>query len=114
MKYLLDTNIASYAVDKDSPYHDAVIERLSQVADDDVVYLSVLTLYETEYGVVLAPEDKKDQIITARDLLKALFPVLPVTEHGSSIFGSLKADYRKKTGINAKATISSSNHLYLD
>ncbi len=103
MKYLLDTNIASYSVDKQSPYHHAVIGRLSQLADDDTAYLSVLTLYETEYGVVLAPDDKRDKVIAARDLLKSLFPALPITVQGSTIFGRLKANYRKKTGIHDRA-----------
>ena len=103
MKYLLDTNIASYSVDKQSHYHRAVIGRLSQLADNDTAHLSVLTLYETEYGVILAPDDKRDKVIAARDLLKSLFPTLPITEQGSTIFGRLKASYREKTGIHDKA-----------
>lgn len=103
MKYLLDTNIASYSVDQQSPYHHAVIARLCQLADDDIAYLSVLTLYETEYGVLLAPNDKRDGVIAARDLLQSLFPTLPVTAPGSSIFARLKAGYRTSTGIGDKA-----------
>jgi predicted nucleic acid-binding protein len=103
MKYLLDTNMASYAVDQQSPYHHAVIGRLSQLAVDDTAYLSVLTLYEIEYGVVLAPADKRDKVIAAHDLLKSLFPILPITVQGSTVFGQLKANYRNKTGIHDKA-----------
>lgn len=46
MKYLLDTNIVSYFADPRSPFHAAPIKRFSALAEEDAVFISVLTLYE--------------------------------------------------------------------
>ncbi len=51
MKYLLDTDIVSYLADKNSPFHEPVRDRLSEAGDDDQVCVSILTLYEIEFGV---------------------------------------------------------------
>lgn len=104
MKYLLDTNIVSYSINRQSPFHKSVIERLSKIDQADEVCISVLTLYEAEYGVLRAKSDLRERVIEARDLMKRLFSILPVNEQGAGIFGRLKHEHRERTGMNQKAS----------
>ena len=59
MNYLLDSNTVSDLYNKASLQHGSVRNRLAALTDKDNVYVSVLTLYEMEYGYANAPMDKK-------------------------------------------------------
>lgn len=59
MNYLLDSNTVSDLYNRSSPQHNVIFERFSTLTDVDNVYVSVLTLYEMEYGYANAPDDKK-------------------------------------------------------
>lgn len=49
-KYLLDTNIISYLADAKSRFHDPVMKAFESLTNEDAVSLSILSLYEIEYG----------------------------------------------------------------
>jgi predicted nucleic acid-binding protein len=70
MKYLLDTNIVSYFSDPGSPFHSATIKRFSALDEEDRVFISVLTLYETEYGIVYAAEEKKSRMAEVKEMMR--------------------------------------------
>ncbi len=59
MKYLLDSNIVSDFYDKFSAGYLGIYANLSSLKDTDSVCISILTLYELEYGYANASDDKK-------------------------------------------------------
>lgn len=62
MKYLLDSNIVSDFYDNASPGQALIARKIAALADVDAVCISILTVYELEYGYANAPEDKKSII----------------------------------------------------
>ena len=50
MKYLLDSNIISDFYDPLSVGHPQIYYRLTQLTANDRVFVSILSLYELEYG----------------------------------------------------------------
>jgi predicted nucleic acid-binding protein len=102
MKYLLDTNIVSYLSDPASRFHTSVEHRFSRLQEEDVIFISVLTLFEIEYGIVYAPQEKKKRMEEVKQMLQHFLAVLPVQEKQAGIFGALKAGYRKLTGVDHK------------
>jgi toxin FitB len=60
VSYLLDTNVVSEWV---KPRPDAQVVRWLAEADEDALYLSVVTLAELRHGVALLPEgDRRDRL----------------------------------------------------
>lgn len=100
-KYLLDSDIITYLEEKNSPLHAPVISRLARLSDDDEVYISVLTIYEMQYGIAFVKEEpgKHKKFLAVQDSIKRRFPILPLSEKGAEIYGEIKAMYRKDTGI---------------
>ena len=103
--YLLDSDIASYLADQNHPAHNRVARRLSQIGGNDVVYLSVISLYEMYFSVENARgnDDKYQAFLTATQSLSRSFPSLPLSENGAQVYGRIKASYKELTGISPKA-----------
>ncbi len=59
MRYLLDTNTISELYDIDASHHSAILDHLGALTDKDRVCISILSLYELEYGWANAPDEKK-------------------------------------------------------
>jgi predicted nucleic acid-binding protein len=78
MRYLLDSNIISDFYDKFSTGHSQICTELSSLKDTDRVCLSVLTLYELEYGHANAPEEKKGILRQKLTETQQDFEVLPL------------------------------------
>jgi len=102
-KYLLDTNIFSYLGNDESPHHTSTMRHLSNVPNGSEIYISILTLYEFQYGIALAPPKEAENLIKSKDSFRQLFQPLDLTESGSECFGNLKSAYKTHTGINQKA-----------
>jgi predicted nucleic acid-binding protein len=60
-KYLFDSDTVSDLYDQFSDNHFKILEKLSSLKGMDDVYISILSLYEFEYGYANAPDDKKSQ-----------------------------------------------------
>ena len=58
MDYLLDSNIISDFYDKNSSHHHKIAQNLRVLSDEEQVFVSIITLYELEYGYSNAPKDK--------------------------------------------------------
>ena len=101
--YLLDTNIISYLEDAESCFYNKLINTISSLNDSDIVSISVLSLYEYEYSMAHADSILRDRLLKTQSTIKDIFTVLPLSAEGAEIFGILKNDYLKKTGINKKA-----------
>lgn len=103
MNYLLDSNTVSDLYNQTSSQHELVRNRLSTLTDKDNVYVSVLTLYEMEYGYANAPVEKKAVIRQQIQSLREDLEILPLNQEAASIFGTLKR------AIQATRMLSSKN-----
>jgi predicted nucleic acid-binding protein len=102
-KYVLDTNIITYLYQKNSLFHSFATEKLMDISHDDKVYISILSIYEYEYGVSFADDMILEELKKAKNTFLELFQVLPLSMKGAEIFGGIKSLYRKETGISPKA-----------
>ena len=105
MNYLLDSNIVSDFYDKDSTNHLQIVQQLGNLNDDDQVFVSIISLYELEYGYNNAPEDMKRVVRKKIEEAKEDFSILPLAIEGSICFGKLKksvVEKRKLKKENAK------------
>jgi len=104
-KYILDTDIVSYLWDKKSVHHAQVVEHLSGLEDDDVVGISVISIYELTYGMDSFKEEKLKVIFkNALESLKSDKDtnIFSLDTNGATYFSQLKLQYKKFTGITAK------------
>ena len=86
--YLIDTNVAISAFHKGNKLHSRVRAWLGTLGDDPV-FISAVSLAETEYGLNLVPTDKKMQ----RDVRSAMatYKVLPINHHTAEVYGKIRA-----------------------
>ena len=94
MLYLLDTCTFSYLEDPESPYNESVLAALDSVDDEDDVCLSILSLYEIEYGLRRAGDTLGRELESAKRHALTLYRVLPLSRRGAMIFAELKNVYR--------------------
>ncbi len=102
MNYLLDSNTVSDLYNRSSPQHNVIFERFSTLTDVDSVYVSILTLYEMEYGYANAPDDKKAII---RQQIQAVcndLELLPLAKEATPLFGVLKKSVKNIKMLSSK------------
>jgi len=100
-KYLLDTNVASLLGSADDHEHHAFFEKFYELADDDIVMVSVITLYEINYGLKNTRDKKQQKEIRKNlELIQRFFEIVPLDAHEMEIYADLKVLYKKYTGIN--------------
>jgi predicted nucleic acid-binding protein len=94
MRYLLDSDSLSDLYTPSSPGHLNISRRLTALLDEDLVFVSVLAVFELEYGWANAPEDKKPFIHQRIARIQTDFSLLPLTPEAARVFGLLKAQLR--------------------
>jgi predicted nucleic acid-binding protein len=104
MRYLLDSDGLSDLYEPDSPGHRNIARRFSALANSDLVFISILALYELEYGYANAPDEKKSVIRQRISSLQEDFPILPLTAEAARVFGALKARFRKVRQLSKKGS----------
>jgi len=111
--YLLDTNIISYLTDSNSPHKDKIKNKLLSLSEDDIVSVSIITLYELSYGLSTLTDTKNKAIFESRiEFIKEYLDIYPLNINEIDIFGMLKAQYKKSTGI-AKTAIKKNDLDFL-
>ena len=72
--------------------------------EDEVVSVSIITLYELSYGLSTLT-DSKDRAIfqTGIEFIKEYLEIYPLNVSEIEVFGMLKAHYKKSTGITKTA-----------
>jgi len=103
MNYLLDSNTVSDLYNRSSPLHEPIRRHLATLTDEDNVYISILTLYEMEYGCANAPDDKQIAIRRQIQLLQEDFRLLPLHPKAAFIFGTLKKNIQEDRQLSAKS-----------
>jgi len=104
MNYLLDSNTLSDFYDRESGGHEAIFRQFSTLPDDARVLMSVLSLYEFEYGYANADDALRPSIRAKITEAGEDFEILPLSREGAGIFGEVKQSLRKKRGISAENT----------
>ena len=95
MLYLLDTCILSYLEDPTSEFNSATLAALEALGEDDEVCLSILSVYELEYGLQQAAATLASEIDAAKREALESYRVLPLSRQGARIFADLKSSYRQ-------------------
>lgn len=101
--YLLDTNILSALEDPGSDVFRKVYERLSACGSEDEVSVSIISIYEYQYGIANASHEMADKLKKSLADFQAWFTVLPLTPQGAQIFGRLKSTYTNFSSLPDKA-----------
>ncbi|MEM7582215.1 MAG: type II toxin-antitoxin system VapC family toxin [Acidobacteriota bacterium] len=103
MRYLLDSDIVTGLYDQSAAKHSAFVARLASLADSDEVFISILTLYEFEYGLANAPVDKQE--LVRRKIVEAQndFGVLSLSAAGAVRFGALKKALRDRRSLSKES-----------
>jgi len=104
--YILDTDIISYLWDKKSPHHQKIINTLNNLNDDDIVGLSIVSIYELTYGMnSFKDENLKSIFQNALTMIKKdkdIF-IYSLDVVSADFFSELKQLYKSSTGINSKS-----------
>jgi len=104
MRFLLDSDSLSDLYEPDAPGHDAIGRKIASLQDVDQAYISILALYEAEYGYSNAPEWKKPALRKRISDIREDFEVLPLTLASTGHFGSLKAGLSRIRRLNSKSS----------
>ena len=102
-KYLFDSDSISDLYDQSSKGHLKIFEKLSSLKDTDDVYISILTLYEFEYGYANAPDEKKTAVRKKIEDAQKDFEVLPLPKESSQLFGVLKKAIKDSRKLNKES-----------
>ena len=74
MQYLFDTNTISYLLDNQSKFHTKIVKKIIQLSNESKIYISVISLYEIEYGIASAKNNiQRKQYQIAKNLLANFF-----------------------------------------
>jgi len=104
MRYLLDSDSLSDLYEPSSPGHRSIARRFTTLADSDLVFVSILAIYELEYGYANAPDERKPVIRQRISSLQSDFSILPLTPEAARVFGALKARFRKVRQLSKKGS----------
>ena len=104
--YILDTDIISYLWDRKSPYHQKIVNKLNSLNDDDIVGLSIISIYELTYGMdSFKDENLKATFQNALTMIKRdddIF-IYSLDVASADFFSEIKELYKSSTGINSKS-----------
>ncbi len=102
--FLLDTDIVSYGGDDQSLYYTSIIQNLKKLSSTDKIYLSDLSVYEYKAGLYLLDDKERARILKGFNNIMRYINILPLNpDKGGKIFGEIRSEYKKRTGINNKA-----------
>lgn len=105
MEYLLDTNtISDFYRGEGKNFHN-LSQKIEHLNDDDNIYISILTLYEFEYGYSNTTDQKMKKII--RDKINNIandFYLLSLSKNASTCFGRLKKALVDARNLNKESS----------
>jgi predicted nucleic acid-binding protein len=104
MRFLLDSDSLSDLYEPDTSGHAAIGPRFASLQGSDQVFISILAIYEAEYGCANAPESKKASIQKWILEIQEDFEVLPLTLEAARLFGSLKAGLSRIRRLSSKGS----------
>jgi predicted nucleic acid-binding protein len=103
-KYLIDTNIVSLLGGKATEESRKIYNKFYQLKDDDVIMVSIVTLYEMMYGLKHSQSSRQqDEIRQNIEFVQKYFEIIPLDLKEMELFADMKVLYKKTTGIGQKA-----------
>ena len=103
MKYLLDTDSLSFLYgNPEDPLTKSILEKVTELSEEDVLTVSVLNFYELEYSYFLASDEKKPIIRHIIDQISQGFVVFPLRQNSSSLYAELKGKLKQTRNIPPK------------
>jgi predicted nucleic acid-binding protein len=106
MRYLLDSDTLSDFFEVLSTGHEGIAAGIASLGEVDEICLSILTIFEHEYGRAKAPEDKKLEIAGAIEMARKEFKILPLSIEAARVYGELKAALTEARGLGKKSSRS--------
>ncbi len=103
-KYILDTNIASLLGSEENEENRFLFDKFYNLEDDDIVMVSVITLYEVYYGLKNSQDkEQQEEIRQNIEFIQRFFEIVSLDLKEMELYADLKVLYKKHTGINKKA-----------
>ena len=101
--FILDTDIISYLWDTKSSHHNQIVNKLNSLYDDDIVSISIISIYELTYGMNSFKDEKLKAIFS--NALNSIKYDQDIHIHTLDVksannFSKLKLIYKDDTGIN--------------
>lgn len=103
MRYLLDSNTLSDLYEISSPAHSKILSRVASLSEEDSLSVSILALYELEYGLANARAEKKPVLRQRIKNVQARFSIFELSLDAAQIFGRLKKALVDSRGLKDKA-----------
>ncbi len=104
MKYILDTNVISDLYSGKGENYLKICEKMETLEDDNL-YISILTLYELEYGYENTSNKGIKKIIRDKiDNIVNDFYLLSLSQKASSYFGQLKKSLVNSRNLNKESS----------
>jgi len=102
MRYLIDSDILSDLYEITSPDHQSIAGRVAALGEDDDLTVSILALYELEYGHANSPDDKRPSLRRRIESVRDRFIVHGLSEEAAKVFGRLKKALIESKGLGKK------------
>lgn len=113
-RFLPDTNTLSSLMQKKAAHHATISAKFSSLNDEDEVYVSIVSLYEMEYGARHAKDaNLANEMRLAIESVKNSFTIVNLTEEGAKIFAEIKERYKQETQLGKKAIIKHNADLMI-
>jgi predicted nucleic acid-binding protein len=103
MRYLLDSDSLSDLYEPESPGYRNIMGRAIALPETDRIVISILALYELEYGYANAPESLKPVLRNRISAIQGESPILSLNLEAARIFGSLKVRLQSLRQLSSKA-----------
>ncbi len=113
MRYLLDTDSLTDFYEPASAGYLSITDRVASLPNKDLLFASVLSLYELEYGYANATDDLKPTIRRRISAAQKDFAFLSLLPEAARVFGRLKARLRIHRQLSKKASKSHNMDLML-
>lgn len=103
MKYIFDSDAITAFIKADEEDENDIFLNFMETFENPEFYISILTIYEYEFGISALKGDDKEKESRILDDILDLFEIIPLTRKDAKIYGELKQGFKKKTGINKNA-----------
>jgi predicted nucleic acid-binding protein len=107
-KFLLDTCSLSALKQPSANHHIRTVSKLSSLDDSDELYISLISIYEMEYGARHIRDKYPEMALEMKLAIQSIkdeFIILNLTDEGAIIFADIKEQYQTKKGVGKKALI---------
>jgi predicted nucleic acid-binding protein len=99
---------------KNADHHAIISAKFSSLNDFDEIYVSIVSLYEMEYGAKHAKDtNMANEMRLAIESVKNSFTILNLTEQGAKIFAEIKERYKQETQLGKRAIIKHNADLMI-